>query len=63
MKKLCQLLNHALCVQVLGRERNSDCHKRWRVLVENEGNKCVTLRNFDEFAEAVEDYLEGSPYE
>lgn len=54
---------HTLCVQVLGRtERNSDCHKRWRVLVENEKNKCVTVRNFDTFAEAVEDYLADSPY-
>ena len=54
---------HSLCVQILGRtERNSDQHKRWRVLVENEGNECVTLRNFDEFAEAVERYLEDSPY-
>lgn len=54
---------HALCVQVLNRtERNSDCHKRWRVLVENEGNKCITLRDFDDFTEAVEEYLNDSPY-
>lgn len=53
----------ALCLQILERtERNSDCHKRWRVLVENEGNKCVTLRDFQTFVEAVETYLENSPY-
>ena len=54
---------HALCIQVLNRtERNSDCHKRWRVLVENEKNKCVTIRDFVEFTEAVEEYLSNSPY-
>ena len=52
----------SLCIQVLGNERNSDCHKRWRVLVENEGNKCVTIRDFEGFANAVEDYLADSPY-
>lgn len=52
-----------LCIQVLNAsERNSDCHKRWRVLVENEGYKCVTIRNLVGFAEAVEDYLSNSPY-
>ena len=54
---------HALCIQVLNRtERNSDCHKRWRALVENEKNKCVTIRDFEGFANAVEDYLIESPY-
>lgn len=54
---------NALCIQVLNRtERNSDCHKRWRVLVENEKNKCVTIRDFEGFASAVEDYLSNSPY-
>lgn len=53
----------SLCIQVLNRtERNSDQHKRWRVLVENDGNKCVTLRDFDDFVGAVEDYLANSPY-
>jgi hypothetical protein len=52
-----------LCVQVLNAtERNSDCHKRWRVLVENEGCKCVTVRTFLAFTQAVEDYLTDSPY-
>lgn len=54
---------HTLCIQVLNRtERNSDCHKRWRVLVEDEINKCVTIRDFEGFAYAVEEYLENSPY-
>lgn len=54
---------HSLCLQVLGlTERNSDQHKRWRVLVENEKNKCVTVRDFEGFASAVEDYLADSPY-
>lgn len=53
----------SLCVQVLNRtERNSDCHKRWRALVENEGNKCVTIRDLESFVEALEDYLSQSPY-
>ncbi len=53
----------ALCVQVLNRtERNSDCHKRWRFLVEHQGCKCVTIRDFTAFCEAVEEYLENSPY-
>lgn len=53
----------SLCVQVLYRtERNSDQHKRWRVLAENDGNKCVTIRDFVEFTEAVEEYLSNSPY-
>lgn len=53
----------ALCVQVLNRtERNSDQHKRWRVLAENAGNKCVTLRDFDDFVFTVEYYLSNSPY-
>ena len=53
----------SLCVQVLNRtERNSDCHKRWRALVEHSGNKCVTLRDLESFVEAVEDYLSNSPY-
>lgn len=53
----------SLCVQVLGRtERNSDVHKRWRVLVENDGNKCVTIRDFESFANEVEKYLSNSPY-
>ena len=29
---------------------------------ENEGNKCVTIRDFEGFANAVEDYLADSPY-
>lgn len=53
----------SLCVQVLNRtERNSDVHKRWRVLVENEGCKCVTIRDLESFVDAVEDYLSQSPY-
>lgn len=53
----------SLCVQVLNAtERNSDCHKRWRVLVEHNGCKCVTLRDLYSFTEAVEEYLENSPY-
>ena len=54
----------ALCVQVLnGSERNSDCHKRWRAVVEHAGNKCATIRNLSAFEEVVEEYLENSPYE
>lgn len=53
----------SLCVQVLNRtERNTDAHKRWRVLVENDGSKCVTLRDLDTFVDAVEEYLSNSPY-
>lgn len=53
----------SLCVQVLARtERVSDAHKRWRVLVENDGNKCATVRDFEGFANAVEEYLSNSPY-
>ena len=53
----------SLCLQILNRtERNSDAHKRWRVLVENDGNKCVTIRDFVGFVSAVEDYLSNSPY-
>lgn len=55
---------HSLCVQVLNRtERNSDAHKRWRILVENEGSKCVTIRDFAEFVNAVESYLTDTPYD
>ena len=52
-----------LCVQVLNSsERNSDLHKKWRALVENEGCKCVTIRTLYDFTEAVEEYLSESPY-
>ena len=53
----------SLCLQVLERtERVSEQHKRWRVLVENDGNKCVVIRSFEGFADAVEEYLSNSPY-
>ena len=54
---------HSLSLQILGRaERVTEQQKRWRVLVENEGNKCVTVRDFEGFANAVEEYLSNSPY-
>ena len=53
----------SLCLQILGRaERVTEQQKRWRALVENDGNKCVVVRDFEGFANAVEDYLSESPY-
>ena len=52
-----------MCIQALNQsERNSDCHKRWRALVENEGCKCYTVRTLYQFTLAVEEYLANSPY-
>lgn len=54
----------SLCVQVLSStERNSDCHKRWRTIVEHAGSKCATVRTLFSFTEAVEEYLVNTPYE
>lgn len=53
----------SLCIQVLTQsERNSDSHKRWRVLVEDAGNKCVTIRSYEGFCECIEQYLSNSPF-
>lgn len=55
---------HSLCIQVLGNEdRDSVCHKRWRILVGNEGNKCVAVRDLIGFVREVELYFIDTPYE
>lgn len=54
----------SLCVQVLTKDdRDSVPHKRWRVLAENEGNRCVAVRDLIGFVKAVEEYMIDSPYE
>lgn len=53
----------SLCIQILNRtERITEQQKRWRVLVENDGNKCVAIRDFVGFTNTIEEYLSSSPY-
>ena len=55
---------NCLCVQVLGNEdRDSVCHKRWRILVGNEGNKCVAIRDLIGFVREVEFYFRDTIHE
>ncbi len=48
----------SLCIALkAGKGKQTEAQKRWQELAELHGNKYVVCRSFDEFREAVNDYL------
>lgn len=52
----------SLCVQVFEPPRLTEQQNRWRIIAENNGNKCVVVKDLLGFVKAVGNYLEETPY-
>lgn len=56
----------ALCIEMKTDQktsRQSPAQKEWQALAEYGGSKYVVCRNFDEFVDAIHEYLEGEKVE
>lgn len=48
----------SLCLEMkTSKGRQTDLQKQWQQAAESAGNKYLVIRSFDEFREAVNDYL------